>query len=152
MAVILTLAAYAGLRAAEIAQLCWGDIDESNGLLLVVDGKGGKQRTVPLHDMILKALAQLGQQRRGPVLIRRDGKAGHWTHCGVSKYANTHLHGLGFPDTLHSLRHRYATALYFASRDLRLVQDLMGHASPATTAGYTAWDRRAATLVVSQLP
>lgn len=152
MAAVLTLAAYAGLRAAEIAQLCWSDLDVDHGLLLVTDGKGGKQRTVPLHPAILAALQQLGQQRRGPVLVRRDGRSGHWTHSVVSKYANTYLHALGFSDTLHSLRHRYGTAVYFASHDLRLTQELMGHASPVTTAGYTAWDRSAASAIVNKLP
>jgi site-specific recombinase XerC len=149
---MLVLAGYAGLRAFEIAALYWRDIDDDRGLLLVADGKGGQQRTMPLHPMITDAIGALPGIRRGPVIHRLDGKPGPLTHWRVSQLANRHLHDLGYPDTLHSLRHRYATVVYQLSNDLRLTQELLGHASPNTTAGYTAWDVKKAGEVVRRLP
>ncbi len=54
----------------------------------------------------------------------------------ASSLAAAHLHGLGQPHTLHTLRHRFGTRLYALSRDIRLTQELMGHQNPATTALY----------------
>lgn len=55
------------------------------------------------------------------------------------------------PFTLHSLRHRFATQLYLATRDLLLVQNLLGHASPTTTQVYTDFDRGASNAAVAHL-
>jgi len=49
------------------------------------------------------------------------------------------LHGLGITHSLHKLRHAYGTAMYAASNDLRMVQEVMGHSSPNTTAGYVGY-------------
>ncbi len=55
--------------------------------------------------------------------------------------------------TLHQLRHRFATAAYQAAGgDLRLVQELLGHRSPVTTAGYAAYDQAAAAAAVEAIP
>ncbi len=48
-------------------------------------------------------------------------------------------HGLDF--TAHQLRHRYGTTAYMLTKDLRLVQELLGHGSPQTTARYAAYDK-----------
>ena len=70
-----------------------------------------------------------------------------------SQVANQHLHAVGLPVTLHQLRHRFATATLETSRgNLRLVQDLLGHEDPKTTAIYTKWRRSDAVAAVTALP
>lgn len=76
--------------------------------------------------------------RRGWVYPRRDGRPGHISAGSVSQLCNAHLSACGLQETMHQLRHRFGTATYAATRDLRVVQELLGHGSPATTAIYTA--------------
>jgi site-specific recombinase XerC len=61
----------------------------------------------------------------------------------VSGLCNQHLHAVGADVTLHQLRHFFATSLYRASKDIRLTQEALGHASPATTAIYAGYDQSA---------
>jgi integrase/recombinase XerC len=131
----LELAAFAGLRAKEIAALERPDVlDECEPPALVLHGKGSKMRLVPLSPRPLRSLADFGMPARGrlwwvngrPVSAKR-----------LSQLTNDFLHRLGIPETLHQGRHRYATRLLEAGANLRQVQELMGHASPASTAIYT---------------
>lgn len=136
-AAILALAAFAGLRAHEIAQLDWSEVGErdSSPHIRVIDGKGGRGRRVPLSTALIAVLGEL-KTHRGPVIPRRDGQAGPNTASRISQRANKHLHKLGIDETLHQCRHRFASTTYQACRDIRAVQDLLGHASPTTTSIY----------------
>jgi site-specific recombinase XerD len=91
---------------------------------------------VPLSPFVLGELAAAGLPGRGWAFLRRDGMPGPNTPATVSHQANQALHAAGIAATLHQLRHRFASQLYRHSRDLRLVQDLLGHVNLATTAGY----------------
>ena len=135
----MILAAYAGLRAAEIAAA--ERIHLREGSITVV-GKGGKTRIVPAHELVAREYAN-GQPW---VVPRLDGQAGPNRPWMVSRIVNDHLHSLGIPDTLHSLRHWFGTHIYRATQDIRLTQDLLGHASPTTTAGYAAWSHDGPTV------
>lgn len=150
--VILALAGFAGLRAVEIARLKRDDVlDRNDPPMLLVHGKGDKPRTVPLSELLLAELRAYGLPNRGPVIRRLDGLHTHVSPSLVSHTANRHLHGIGIPDTLHSLRHRTGTVLYRKTRDIRLVQDVLGHASPASTAIYTDWSKEDAPRAMEQL-
>lgn len=135
----LFLAAFSGLRAAEIAGLRREDVLERADppVIVVVDGKGGKQRVVPLHPQVADALHAL-TGKRGPFWHNQRTGAALPSHR-VSQEANRFLHSVGVESTLHQLRHWFGTEVYRATRDLRLTQELMGHASPVTTAGYAAF-------------
>lgn len=138
----LVLAAYAGLRCCEIARLRREDIyDSVPSPYLRVHGKGDKERAVPMSSYVWTELrpgvVALGRAR-GPAFQRIDGRIGPISANTVSNYGNEHLHACGLVDTMHALRHRFGTATYNATRDLRVVQELLGHVSPATTAGYAA--------------
>jgi integrase/recombinase XerC len=119
------IAAYTGARACEIATLERGDVSRETVRLR---GKGGHERLVPTHPLVWVAVRHLeGHIAQGATPNR------------VSQRAAVEYDRLGLPDvTLHRLRHWYATHTLATTGDLRTVQLLMGHASPATTAGYTA--------------
>lgn len=139
----LLLATFAGLRACEVAPLRVEDLRLSDiGATVRVVGKGGKERVVPLGPAVVAELRCCGLPRRGwlfPGQTRQREPTGHHVSPGqVSKLGSAYLHESGSDSTFHALRHRYATDMYAASCDLRLVQELLGHASPATTAVYTA--------------
>lgn len=124
---MLLLGAYAGLRRSEIAAVNSADLD---GLTLTVRGKGGRERRVPIHPMLAGRLARInGWAFPSPV---RPGR-----HVHPDYVANRLEQVLPEPYTCHSLRHRFATSVYDATRDLRAVQELLGHSRPETTARYT---------------
>lgn len=137
----LCLAAYAGFRAMEIANLRRDDIMDTQvpQMLVVSDGKGGKQRVVPLAESVLTALRGHGLPARGWVFPRLDGQPGPNKPWLISSYSNEYFDSIGLDITLHQLRHRFGTRIYAESNDLRVTQELMGHSSPTTTAGYAAW-------------
>lgn len=124
---MLMLAAYAGLRRAEIAKVHSRDVVD--GQLRVV-GKGGKVRVVPLHPVLLRAVEARARGYLFPGKID-----GHLSPQWVGKLLARHL-GDGW--TAHTLRHRFSTMAYAGERDLLAVQQLLGHASPTTTMIYTA--------------
>jgi integrase len=146
----LELAAYAGLRAGEIARLDRRDVlDHADPRLLVVMGKGGRERLVPLAPRVRDTLRRHGLPSAGLVFPRHDGQPGPNRPNLITQLSSAHLHSLGIPATLHCLRHRFLSEVYRESRDLRVTQELAGHASPTTTAGYAAWspDRAVAAVL-----
>lgn len=151
IAAALTLAAYQGLRAAEAAHLQREDILDANDppVLYVVEGKGRKDRVLPLHPEVMSALRRAGLPRSGCVLTRPRG--GGYPPAELSRAVNAHLHRCGIDATMHQARHWFGTKTYQASRDLRLVQALLGHSSPTTTAVYAAFDPTGAGPTVRSL-
>lgn len=128
---MLSLGAFGGLRRAEIAQVNTKDLIEgADGWSLMVHGKGGKDREVPLLDEIAEAIRD---SRPGWIFPNVQG--GHLTpaHVGVLM-----RRALGSGVTAHQLRHRFASVSYQATKDIRAVQELLGHTSVATTQRYTA--------------
>ena len=99
---------------------------------LLVQGKGGKTRFVPL-DSEVRAL--ISQSPAGYVFASRwHGSA---EHMNVDALGKGIRRALGWRSSAHPLRHRFATRAYRGTHDLRAVQELLGHESPATTAVYT---------------
>jgi len=147
---MLMCAAYAGMRCAEISALDGGDVlDSHDPPLIVAHGKGGKDRTIPAHPDVLRALRRIGIPHRGPVFEDDGVRVPPWR---VSHRLREHMHDCGVDCSGHQLRHWFGTNVYEQSgHDLRLTQELLGHASPATTAIYTQWSRKQAALVVGRL-
>lgn len=132
---IIGLSGFAGLRAGEIAGLVWSEVDLQGRTIRVI-GKGDKERVVPVSEPLAEILSAL-KHRNGPVVRRRDGGNGPSTANLISMRASAHGQMLGLCFRLHQLRHRFATVALDATGDLRVVQELLGHESPATTAVYT---------------
>lgn len=141
MCVLLCLAAFAGLRAAEIAGLDWSEVVLGGEEPYVrVVGKGSRERIIDLSPDLVRVLGLL-PMRRGPVIRRRDGGPGRYAANALSKAANRHLRACGVTDTLHALRHRAGTEVCRLG-GIRVAQEFLGHASPTSTAGYAAVARR----------
>lgn len=138
---MVLLMAYAGLRAGEVAGLRGEDVrlDLDPPVLFIADGKGGRQRIVPAHPVIVDALADA--PRRGPLFCYapESGRAGPLPAYRVSQLVGDHLRACGIDGVGHQLRHTFGTAFYRQTRDLRATQEVMGHASPVSTAGYAAY-------------
>jgi len=147
--VCLTTIYSCGLRLLEGARLQVADVDSAR-MVLHIHGKGKRDRYVPLAERTLSLLRQFWKTHRSPEWLfptpTRHGlawsvehkagpvgdsslqKAFHraWKKTGIAKRAH-----------IHTLRHSYATHLLEAGVNLRLIQDILGHSSPKTTAIYT---------------
>lgn len=145
----LLLASLGGLRAGEIARLRREDVLETyDPPMLRVAGKGGHTRLVPLHPDILRALRMYELPRVGWLW---PGKRGSVLPESVTHRVSDYLHSLDIDATCHQLRHWFGTHLYASSLDLRMTQEMMGHQSPTTTAGYVAWSPADAVSAVNGL-
>ena len=132
----------AGLRVSELTGLNYGSL-EADGTVARVLGKGKKERLCPLGKVAATVLAKWKSEYArdtgpdAPVLL--DSKHGRMTDRAVQLMLKRYLSLAGLPLDLtpHKLRHSYATHLLNAGADLRLVQELLGHASLNTTQIYT---------------
>lgn len=127
----VALGAYAGLRVSEVAALNWADVDLETRRARVV-GKGGKARMVALGVVLLDELLP---NTGGNVVT---GTAHAMSGATLQRKVNRAIQSRGIAATFHSLRHRYGTMAYQATRDLLAVGRQMGHSSPVTTSIYAA--------------
>ena len=133
-----------GLRAGEVRRLLLADVDQGRRLLRVV-GKGDRERTVPVDGVFFAELAAYLRSERPPglstpecfVVLRGSTAGAALTEAGLRSVFRHHRDTSGAVRVRpHRLRHTYGTELAAAGIDLLVLRDLMGHASPETTAGY----------------
>jgi integrase/recombinase XerC len=142
---VLALLYGSGLRISEALGLCRGDAPRGGEALRII-GKGGKERVVPVLPVVAEAIAEylrLCPYRPGPEAPLFFGARGDRLRARIVQRAMAKLRGaLGLPDsaTPHALRHSFATHLLAAGGDLRMIQELLGHASLSTTQVYTEVD------------
>lgn len=141
------LAAFAGLRRGEICRLRRSDLELSQRCPVAhVEGKGNKQRTVPLVEPVVSELYSYGLPRSGWIITWRGQR---YPYDYLSNHSAQHLRGIGIATTLHSMRHTYATTTYRTTRDVLMLKVLLGHESVRTTEVYaepdmsTAYERLA---------
>ena len=129
----------AGLRASEVTRLRVSDIDSARMCIRVEQGKGRKDRYVPLSPRLLVQLREYWREQRPP----------HWLFPGsridhpISRDGAWHIYvtardraGITKAGGLHLLRHCFATHLLEAGTELVVIQRLMGHASIRSTLRY----------------
>ena len=129
-----------GLRLLEGTRLRVKDIDSDRQMLHVVEGKGGKDRYVPLPDHTLILLRCHWTTHRNQEWMfpsRQINGPMHETGVQRAFQAARRESGVHKDASVHTLRHSYATHLLEAGVDLRIIQTYLGHASPSTTAMYT---------------
>jgi integrase/recombinase XerC len=139
---ILELLYGAGLRVSELCALTYGQIDLDDGIARIL-GKGNKVRLCPLGKVATAVLRHWrtnfarDKERSSPVVVsvRHEPVTPRHVQLMLKKYLA--LAGLPMDLTPHKLRHSFATHLLDRGADLRLVQDLLGHESLATTQVYT---------------
>ncbi|MFD0206736.1 MULTISPECIES: site-specific tyrosine recombinase XerD [Saccharothrix] len=141
---LLELLYSTGARISEVVGLDVDDVDAAERTVLL-DGKGGKQRVVPVGRPALEALdaylvrARPSLAKRGtPALFlnARGGRLSRQTAWHVLKTAAERA-GIQAEVSPHTLRHSFATHLLEGGADVRVVQELLGHASVTTTQVYT---------------
>ena len=138
---ILLLLYGCGLRISEALSLNYEDIENEDYIL--VKGKGGKERIVPMMDYIKKGI--LDYINECPKEIRSEdplfvGKRMNRLSPRIIQYALEKIrNSLSLPETAtpHALRHSFATHLLDSGGDLRTIQELLGHSSLSTTQKYT---------------
>ena len=147
---MLELGYGAGLRVSELCGLAVEAL-LAKERLVVVSGKGGKQRVVPYGRSAADALARYIDAARGELARGRiaaelflNNRGGAISRVGFFKKMRQYAASAGIPRTVspHILRHSFATHLLEGGADLRLVQELLGHADISTTQIYTNIDRR----------
>lgn len=142
---LLELLYAAGLRVSEAIALTVGQVQFQVGCLMV-RGKGGKERLVPVHETALGLLKEylegprrrlLKGNQREEVFISTHG--GPLTRMAAWKIVRKHVTAAAIPGevTPHTLRHTFATHLLLGGADLRSVQMMLGHADISTTEIYT---------------
>jgi len=137
----LTLIYACGLRLSEGCQVRVEDIDTARMLLWVRNGKGGKDRSVPLPEKALGRLRAYWVARRppGPWLFSTAPSGAPISRSLPQKAFRAAVleSSVNKKASVHTLRHSYATHLLEQGVDLRVIQALLGHASAATTTIYT---------------
>jgi integrase/recombinase XerD len=136
----LTVIYACGLRLSEGLNLKAQDIDSSRMLLWVRNGKGGKDRCVPLPERLLELLREYWKRHR-PRLYLFPNQKNRKPLCATTLQKTFKIvllqSGIRKEASIHTLRHSYATHLLERGINLRVIQELLGHQSPQTTARYT---------------
>lgn len=149
---LLELLYATGCRASELSNLKLADFHPEQSHC-VCSGKGGKERIVMLNPRAIEAIASYREHER-PELAKRAGEGNDppWlllSYRGrrlrrerIWELLKRYIRRIGAPDEIspHSLRHSFATHLLAGGADLRQVQEMLGHASIATTQIYTHVD------------
>jgi integrase/recombinase XerD len=142
---MLELMYAAGLRISEAITLTVGQVQFQVGCLMV-RGKGGKERLVPVHETALALLKDYLEGPRGRLLKGNQREeifitthGGPLTRMAAWKIVRKHVAAAAIPGevTPHTLRHTFATHLLLGGADLRSVQLMLGHADISTTEIYT---------------
>ena len=143
---ILELLYGSGLRVAELAGLSLNQIDTSEQVLLV-KGKGKKERVTPFGDKTLEALHAymecrsevLRRNKKESTALLLNNRGGRLTTRSVARIVKKYAILFRGDTTLHphSLRHAFATHLLSEGADLRSIQELLGHSSLSSTQPYT---------------
>lgn len=132
-----------GLRVGELVALNWRDLDLETGMLRVRNGKGNKERIVPIGEPAIAALHAWHRSLPapngpgGPIFTNLRG--GRITTRAVEMIVASLLSRAGVQNriTPHGLRHSFATHLLDHGADLRSIQEMLGHTNLTTTQRYT---------------
>lgn len=156
---VLELLFNTGLRVSELCSLERDNFSlDDDGLRLLVNGKGSKERVIQLVTPELLKLSKLYYQtyaqqihQHSAIFYNRNGK--RISPQSVQRIINRYLKKLNLQNhiTPHMFRHTFATSLLEAGMDIRYIQSLLGHSSIATTQIYTHVTTKRQTILLNQL-
>ncbi len=135
-----------GIRRRELTRLSVFDVDHGRGTLFVRQGKGRKDRVVPLGERALAWLARyldevrerwLANPQETAVFLSQEGTAISVERLSALVRGYVKRSGVGKPGACHLFRHAAATAMLENGADIRFIQAMLGHASLRTTEVYT---------------
>jgi integrase/recombinase XerD len=137
-AILYTIYAH-GMRISEILNLEIKDIDSSCGYLNIRQGKGRKDRHIPINKECLALLRQYFIKERPKVYLFEGQDGGQYSATSIRQILKKSLIKSGIKKhvKVHTLRHTYATHLLEQGVDIRYIQILLGHANIKTTEIYT---------------
>ncbi len=150
--VMLSLIYACGLRRSELLNLKPLDIDSKRLLLIINQGKGRKDRIVPIPEELIKMLRDYYRAYRPKNWLFEGQKSGsRYSEKSLQSVLKQALKKANIKKlvSLHWLRHSYATHLLENGTDLRYIQELLGHKSSKTTEIYTHVSRRSISNIVS---
>src|SRR6056297_533382 len=160
---IVKIFLYAGLRVSELVELNVDDINYEDKSIKFY-GKGNKERYVPLHSDTLKAIQEYLPERDKIKPSNEDAKkalflstrgnriSARSIQLFVKKYAKMAGIKNASKITPHKLRHTFATILYHNTKDIKVLQDLLGHSNISTTQIYTHTDQKQKKEAIDELP
>ncbi len=160
---IVKIFLYAGLRVSELVELNVDDINYEDKSVKFY-GKGNKERYVPLHSDTLKAIKEYLPVRNKIETNDEDAKKALFLSTRgnrisprsiqlfVKKYAKMAGIKNASKITPHKLRHTFATILYHNTKDIKVLQDLLGHENISTTQIYTHTDQKQKKEAIDGLP
>lgn len=128
-----------GLRVSEAVRLTIQDIDSQRMVIRIRQGKGHKDRYVPLGDSLLRQLRDYWKQERPTTFLFPGSRPDTQLALGTVRHAfrrASEIAGIEAPCSTHILRHSYATHCLQAGMDLRTIQQVLGHTSLQTTSIY----------------
>lgn len=136
----LTLIYACGLRRSELINLRLKDLDSKRRTVTIVNGKGQKDRVLPVSEKLMKMIIKYYKlYRPSNYLIEGQFKGNSYSETSLEKIFHKYLGKIykNHNFTLHCLRHSYTTHLLEAGVSLRYIQELLGHKSSKTTEIYT---------------
>lgn len=136
---MLKLAYGMGLRVSELVSLKISDIDSTTMLVRIEQGKGKKDRVVPLPESVLEDMRNYYKDYRPKTYLFEGQHGGQYSIRSAQHVFKSGLKMAGIKKQIgiHGLRHSYATHLLEAGTDIRFIRDLLGHNSVKTTEIYT---------------
>lgn len=136
---MLSLIYACGLRRGELIGLRIADVDSRRKTLFIRQGKGKRDRMIPLSDKVLELLRTYYTHYRPKEHLFEGQAGGEYSAKSLEQVLKQAVlrAGITKPVTLHWLRHCYATHLLESGTDLRYIQQLLGHKSSKTTEIYT---------------
>jgi|AntRauTorckE6833_2_1112554.scaffolds.fasta_scaffold43398_1 site-specific recombinase XerD len=145
---IISLAYSTGMRVSEVINLRMEHIDSARMIINIINGKGKKDRIVPLSTNILTLLKNYYMEYRPNIFLFNGQNSIQYstTSCNkiVKKYIGSQYH-------FHLLRHSSFTAMLESGTDLRIIQSIAGHNSSKTTEIYTHVSKKLLCNVVTPL-
>lgn len=133
----------AGLRKKELLNLKYSDLEIDNMSIFIRQGKGSKDRVVPINYRLAEALKKYAEERRRlnktcPEFFTSSTYNKGFTHSGLKRVVEQIVETSGIKFNIHKLRHTFATLMLEGGCDIYSLAKMMGHSDIKTTTIYLA--------------